>query len=73
MKENAHKVARIDFELSKILRDCLLPGRLPAMKFWSLEEKCVTVLPISLHLGASLQVIATHPSAQNNVSFRNLP
>lgn len=62
--ETLTKLQRAAFELGKkVLGDSPLPGLLPAMKFWSLKERCVVMLPTSVRLGASLQVTATHTNA----------
>lgn len=61
--ETLTKLQRAAFELGKVLGDSPLPGLLPAMKFWSLKERCVVMLPTSVHLGASLQVTATRTNA----------
>lgn len=62
--ETLTKLQRAAFELGKkVLGDSPLPGLLPAMKFWSLKERCIVMLPTSVHLGASLQVTATHTNA----------
>lgn len=57
------KLHRAAFELGKIPGNCPLPRLLPAVKFWSLRERCGKMLPMSLHLGTSLQVTTTHTDA----------
>lgn len=59
------KWQRAAFELGEILGNYPLPVLLPAMKFWSSEERRATSGPVRLPLGAFSEAAVTCTNARS--------